>query len=82
MKIINELFLLMYLIFKRINFSCLKKFLIKIFMKTMEFYGRGFFFVVFIAGMLSAAGIISGWLFVILSFCSVFVFLAFLLNKD
>lgn len=84
MKLINELFLLTYLIYKRINIrKQLKKlitFLIKFSTTVVIFYGRAFLFVAFIFAILSAAGIIPDWLGVLLTFASALILIIHLVN--
>lgn len=79
MRLINEIFLLLYLVYKRLNiFQQVKKLfkkLIFIFGIIFVLYGRAFLFVAFLFAILSAAGIIPDWLGVLLTFASALIFI-------
>lgn len=79
MRLINETFLLLYLIFKKLNlfqkFKKMFKILINIFEKIFVFYGKAFILVTFITSVIAAAGLISDWLTALIIFGSGFAFI-------
>lgn len=79
MRLINEIFLLLYLIYKRLNILQQVKKMFKklgfIFEIIFVFYGKAFILVTFITSVIAAAGLISDWLTALIIFGSGFAFI-------